>query len=397
VANPRTGPHRTGFKPTLLPEELLSSWVARSAWGFGLTYRGFLKLSGNGKGHALDLDSHWAPDHLEHLTATTGCDRSALADASLRGLSSVLAHEAGFSGEDRWVTSYQMGRHKGLEGGVPFCPHCFREEAVPYVRRQWRLAFVSVCEPHRCFLRATCPHCRVPFNFRALAASAPSMAHCQECGADLREERSAEGRLTVTAGVNICRTQSRLLNTLRAREVRLSRDVTIPVSHYFALLQTVIALFLSTRGRRLWSRTAEAALSGVLPAGRRNNIPMLRFLPAETRGRLIDLAVFLLDEWPRRLLDLCLWVRLKASDFQRTTQRGRLNVEEEFICALGGDRRPFRRDVAEYLRLTSENGRPHGSTQRARVSPLRAKQPSARPRLRQPALEPRRAGAEAVA
>jgi len=82
---------------------------------------------------------------------------------------------------------------------LQFCPACLAEDAVPYFRRSWRLAFVTLCARHGRRLLDRCAACRAPLRFELISLEAASLAVCYRCASDLRAApatRVKAGQLT---------------------------------------------------------------------------------------------------------------------------------------------------------------------------------------------------------
>lgn len=46
-----------------------------------------------------------------------------------------------------------------------FCPHCLKEDELPYIRLNWFLKPFVICPKHKILLSETCPHCNSPIKF----------------------------------------------------------------------------------------------------------------------------------------------------------------------------------------------------------------------------------------
>jgi hypothetical protein len=69
---------------------------------------------------------------------------------------------------------------------LQFCPACLAEDAVPYFRRSWCLAFVTFCARHPLRLLDHCAACRALLCFELTSLDAASLAVCYRCASDLR-------------------------------------------------------------------------------------------------------------------------------------------------------------------------------------------------------------------
>lgn len=344
-----------GFRPAPLREEALASWAARTALGFGLSVGSYLQQLGIGSLGAAGRGGDSRKRVLESLARSTRRDMAELSALTTTHLARDLLGESGArEPAGIWLIRHSLYLDIRRGQGLPYCRQCLREDREPFFRNLWFLSFVSVCPVHRGYLRTTCPACASPYDFRELHGDAGTLAQCARCKRDVRARDPKGVPPAKPAEVNVRESQGRVLSALREGAVTLGKARTVPAWHYLATMSALIALFLSKRGRRLWSRTAARMLESSGETIEKAPSLRLRALPPATRGRLIDLGVFLMDEWPRRLLDLCLMAGLQTHAVQTSLKRERLPLEEKFLRELCPDRRPFRRSVAEFLRLRSE-------------------------------------------
>lgn len=91
--------------------------------------------------------------------------------------------------------------------GLPiyrFCVACFQDDAIPYLRIEWRLWPWTVCPKHLCRLRSSCGGCGRDWRMegavlRERRSKARSLAHCRWCGLDQRRlARSAPSAQLIT-------------------------------------------------------------------------------------------------------------------------------------------------------------------------------------------------------
>jgi hypothetical protein len=88
--------------------------------------------------------------------------------------------------------------HHNWQGpALQYCAGCLAGD-VPYYRRSWRLACVTLCPLHRTALDDSCPHCSSRVRFDELPPSQRGLGVCQNCG-DRLATRTAEGRPTSNA------------------------------------------------------------------------------------------------------------------------------------------------------------------------------------------------------
>lgn len=87
-----------------------------------------------------------------------------------------------------WILA-QGNRNRLRRAGLPFCPKCLADDAQPYYRLEWRLAWVVGCERHGVRLLDRCDRCHAICEPHRSTAATADLAHCVECGFDLRRSR----------------------------------------------------------------------------------------------------------------------------------------------------------------------------------------------------------------
>jgi hypothetical protein len=105
---------------------------------------------------------------------------------SLRVLSILTTH----------IDAAKLLLHSAGRPHYRWCARCLASDRVPYLRWQWRLGMVEICEVHRAALSQVCPWCSEPlwmdscrlvaYGARGLAVD---LAHCDRCGMPLHDAR----------------------------------------------------------------------------------------------------------------------------------------------------------------------------------------------------------------
>jgi hypothetical protein len=176
------------YKP--YPDELLTSWLVRLAWGHGLKVQTFCNLVFGGQRQVWNRDvDRLAPGWLvDELADRTGTPRQVVYDTTLRAYEGVLYPKFRAAGTLPWIQTLMMYHRRRQGYGLQFCPACLAEDEKPYYRKFWRVSFNTMCTRHRVMLHDRCPGCGAPVMFhrmemgRGRFSEMGSIGGCHACG-----------------------------------------------------------------------------------------------------------------------------------------------------------------------------------------------------------------------
>lgn len=300
------------LRPAPLDGESLSSWRQRAGWANG--YRIFPVPDGRlrrvdpdlGAG---DIDAGWlARSHLQTVERVRS-----LTYASLVG-------QLGSSTKPRehppWLIPARYGKAV-TDHGAMFCPHCLAQDAEPYFRLSWRLAFNYACPTHEVLLVDTCATCDarpwpagcgVPEH---LSFRFTSLSMCWRCGCDLRLARTSPFRAPAEP--------ARWLRGDRA-ECGPSGCSTIEL---FGCLRAICQAFLRHKSRRLLMKI-EGAVGDV--AGLIDEVASdarcAEHLAVRIRRDLMAVGIELMKSWPANLETTALRTGISRVHFSSATHLG---------------------------------------------------------------------------
>lgn len=168
--------------PQVLPCEAFSSWVYRSAISTRIHLRSLRELWN------IDAASFWVDCGVVDFDAE-------LVAKSLHN-ADIAAIKA-----SRWPHHSTLARWRGLcltteplnrRPIYRYCEECFSNDAIPYIRKAWRLAYNYICTEHGTLLRERCTVCdgRLDLSVEGEFArqNRPqrlTLRNCQHCGADM--------------------------------------------------------------------------------------------------------------------------------------------------------------------------------------------------------------------
>lgn len=170
--------------PKPITDETFSSWCWRIAARFRLSLPELftrLKIDAS----LFELDSGRIETNIDCLAYITGIARDQL--ESLTWSPSIK----------RKRPLRSMTAIEGLiEPVCRYCPQCLASDTVPYIRRLWRLSYITVCHVHRTALHEACPHCSAPVSQRSRVTTAikVQLRQCHRCHENLSDATPLWGK-----------------------------------------------------------------------------------------------------------------------------------------------------------------------------------------------------------
>ncbi|MEO8129823.1 MAG: TniQ family protein [Bryobacteraceae bacterium] len=200
------------LRPRPCPGELFSSWLVRVARCYEMPVETFCRAVWPGrKVWRGDADRQIDDEALRLLSGKTGVTYAELFSLTLR----TYEPDACQPWEDEFARNlYFRGAH--TSHAIRFCPCCVAERPH-YFRRDWRLAFVTVCPRHRLPLLERCESCRAPCLFAKVAVDRP-LASCYRCHrylGGMAKDTGEEMALQIELHVEF---QQKVLSVLRKRQ-----------------------------------------------------------------------------------------------------------------------------------------------------------------------------------
>lgn len=314
---------RLPVHPPPLPDELLTHWFLRLAHANGRKAQG---LADDAFGHpstfwARDQDRYPSPGVVERLAELTGRDPTEIEALTLARHEGLNRTDEGRVHRIPWILPLGVYHRTRRNFGMQFCPLCLFEDAIPYFRRRWRLAFSTICDRHGVKLHDRCPGCGAPVvYFRNDLGHRNDLkltndTRCQKCGFDLCrapacDPPAPDGRSVVAL---------RSLVAFHDLGWWFVGDEALQYQHfYLEVLHHLVTLTNTARGDRLLGFIAQQTGWRAAISEKTRRI-FFEVLPVEIRHKLLVSALWLLDEWPDRFI--C------ASKTCRLTQSRILNGE----------------------------------------------------------------------
>lgn len=185
------------MRPRPLKDENLDSWAMRLAHANATTATYFAKRV-LGLNYLSQLDNHFNAEIFKALELATGLPYSKVVNTTFSRVEWKIAGKVYFEGKETIgsVNFYQQMRPREglLTHTHRVCPLCWKDDEIPYVRKQWRLGFWRTCPVHNIFLIDNCQICGNTFKSSYRYHSSInnlgriSLCICPSCGKDVRHQ-----------------------------------------------------------------------------------------------------------------------------------------------------------------------------------------------------------------
>lgn len=179
VKNPAITSSRFLLIPKPLPDEILTSWLTRTAYAHLTHPKTFMNM------HFSTGTFNWRPnfdasvsDEIMHIIERKSALRfKTIYQMCLKSYESYLQESIIPDGLNMFVVPQR------------FCPICLREDQFPYYRKSWKILLTTVCVKHHCYLYDRCPSCGAFLKLANMYHNTLSFVFCHKCGFDLRKAR----------------------------------------------------------------------------------------------------------------------------------------------------------------------------------------------------------------
>ncbi|MDO4264796.1 MAG: TniQ family protein, partial [Deinococcus sp.] len=256
-----------------------------------------------------DPDRWLRPEVRAGLCAATGVPEEAIEGLTMRDLEGTLFPILAPRATIRWVMPLGKSGHAGYRptrAGLACCPVCLAQS--PFLRREWRLSFVTACPAHGVELLDACPECGAAYAPLSndlgrgrswVGQREPPFAWCAECGHDFREDEPpspAAGLTGFQAGL-----ASALETGVMVWPGQGADPSEVLALEGFDVLHQLLAVLLLPEVQG--GVVAASGLRGPQAQPERRNRSFEDFGLADRRLLLVQLA-WLIGEWPGRFVGL---------------------------------------------------------------------------------------------
>jgi len=299
---------RWPLTPSILPDELFSSWLVRTALAHGCLPSTLTSAVWPGtRAWTCDLDRVHPWSNMGALGSMAGLSAQTLMASTLRPIIQLLYSNPVVQ-RSLWPWILPLGcRNRSHSGGLLCCPRCIMDP-VPYYRQQYRLAWHTACPWHHVLLIDRCPSCNSALQPGRLRVDR-SLSECHHCGQSL-------GSASLVPAVEPALTFQAFADAASQSTI-LYGQVPLNFSEWMCIARVMVSyLEIVTRqpsaGLRLFCEAIGVDLAQLKSSAL--GLPFEYATPAERAG-LLGQAWVIMQAGPERFVELAVEAELPVTAF----------------------------------------------------------------------------------
>lgn len=273
--------------PEVKKDELLTSWFARVAYAhhthpqtffnihFGLENRDLLKR---------DLDVVSNDEFIKILTK------------KVRNKINILSLTLKKYTDNLYENEIMNASNRIFISDMKFCPICFKEDNIPYLRQYWKFIFITTCVKHNCFLYDACPKCSNNISAVKMYQDKKSFIYCNKCGFDLRKSKKKTINNNLLYGV---KAQKRLMSTLRKGYIRFKDKWIYSFVFFMTIIQITKLIFLRKHTKYINKNPLFKLLKDKFIKHTKISPPVFNRLNIKELFALFGLIIYIFDNYPK--------------------------------------------------------------------------------------------------
>lgn len=231
-------------------DELLSSWLFRISRAnytrISVIVNKLFKIK---KFYKRDFDLYdFSKIDLNTFYKTTNL--SNIEKLQLRKYIGFLEENINTKNKKRWFVPISTTSFKDIFYSTRFCPKCLEENN--YLKQEWRLMIVNICEKHLCFLQNHCPNCKKGLKYPNLHYE-QKLSECYNCGFDLKKSKM----IKIKSNSLHIKIQKKLLKILNSGYYKLNQRYYYSIGLFY-LLRIIVKNIMKSKNIKIeYIETAE--------------------------------------------------------------------------------------------------------------------------------------------
>lgn len=174
IKNPLIEKSRFLIIPEPFEGEIFSSWFARCAYAHKTHPKTFWNLHFPKDKFIYtitpNIDATISDEVLRVISLKTLFSMTKLKSMTMMFYDGYLQEQIIRNGTNKFLTNYR------------FCPKCWQEDKIPYIRKEHRIVFSTFCKKHKCYLQDKCPNCQTPISAFKMFENELPYEFCCNCG-----------------------------------------------------------------------------------------------------------------------------------------------------------------------------------------------------------------------
>lgn len=272
--------------PLPLEDELLSSWIVRTAYAHKTHPHTFTNQYLNYRQHSFFLaqsDLTLDPEMIKII------EEKSHHKIDIHSL--MLTTYSGYIQENIYENNpATFFTHQ------KYCPIYLREDKVPYFRKKWRVVFYNICHIHQCRLYEHCPFCGTKLDISQMYENKLPYTHCHHCGFELKKGRKLPIHKKYVSSLEY---QNRIFKTIENGYIQLG-ETPIYSFLFFEVFSKLSKLILLNGKHKFIDK--HPLFSLIKDAKQQNvNHPIFKKIDAKAQSALFGLILYLFDDFPHNL------------------------------------------------------------------------------------------------
>lgn len=177
IKNPLIEKSRFLIIPEPFVGEIFSSWFVRCAYAHKTHPKTFwnLHFPRDKFTYAVtpNIDATISDEALQIISLKTSFSMTKLKSMTMMFYDGYLQEQIIKNGTNKFLTNYR------------FCPKCWQEDKIPYIRKEHRVVFSTFCKKHECYLQDKCSNCQTPISAFKMFENELTYEFCSNCGFEL--------------------------------------------------------------------------------------------------------------------------------------------------------------------------------------------------------------------
>ncbi len=237
IKNPLIEKSRFLIIPEPFEGEIFSSWFARCAYAHKTHPKTFWNLHFPKDKFIYtitpNIDATISDEVLRIISLKTLFSMPKLKSMTMMFYDGYLQEQIIRNGTNKFLTNYR------------FCPKCWQEDKIPYIRKEHRIIFLTFCKKHKCYLQDKCPNCQTPISAFKMFENELPYEFCCNCGFKL-----ANSDIKYIKNEFRYKLNSKLTNILKKGYVQLG-DYYIYSFLFFDVISHISKLILSSKKTKI--------------------------------------------------------------------------------------------------------------------------------------------------